>query len=82
MTGYRTEVVGIHRPGDPNPDINEQSKHPTVPAGRTMVTIVLETGQRGQGFATRFNAHAEETYRANGIKMITLHANIDVGGYA
>jgi hypothetical protein len=113
VTGYRTEVIGIHLPGDPNPDINERlGGKPTVPTGRTMVTIavldasgkkigescrtvhpasqarvnhnylVLDPGQRGQGFATRFNAHAEETYRANGIKMITLHANIDVGGYA
>ena len=112
-TGYRTAVEGVFRPGDPNPDINERlGRHPTVPAGRTMVTVgvfdsagnrigeacrtmhpasqarvnhnylVLDEGQRGQGFATRFNAHAEETYRANGIKMITLHANIDVGGYA
>ena len=42
----------------------------------------LNEGQRGQGFATRFNAHSEETYRANGIKTVTLHADIDVGGYA
>lgn len=109
-TGYRTEIAGIHRPGDPNPDMNEVD--PTVPAGRTMVTIrivdasgadigeccrtihpasqarvnhnylVLNEGHRGQGFATRFNEHAEEAYRANGIRMVTLHANIDVGGYA
>jgi hypothetical protein len=112
VTGYRTEVKGIFRSGDPNPDINEVGRHPTVPAGRTMVTLrvldadgnqvgqacrtihpagqsrvnhnylVLDQGQRGQGFATRFNDHAEEAYRANGIRMITLHANIDVGGYA
>jgi len=112
VTGYRTEVVGIHGPGESNPDLNEWRQHRTVPPGRTMVRIavldadgneigqacrtihpasqarvnhnflVLDEGQRGQGFATRFNAHAEETYRANGIRMITLHANIDVGGYA
>lgn len=112
-TGYRSEVTGIHRAGDPNPDINERlGGKPTVPAGRTMVTVrvtdssgnqigeavrtihpasqarvnhnslVLREGYRGQGFATRFNAHAEDTYRTNGIKEITLHADIDVGGYA
>ncbi len=111
-TGHRTEVEGVFRPGDPNPDLNEVGRHPTVPPGRTMVTIrvldasgkqigqacrtvhppsqarvnhnylVLDEGERGQGFATRFNAHAEDVYRANGIRMVTLHANIDVGGYA
>lgn len=111
-TGYRTEVEGIHLPGDRNPDLNELGRHPTVPTGRTMVTLrimdkdgnqigqacrtihppgqarvnhnylVMDEGHRGQGFATRFNAHAEQTYRANGIKQITLHADIDVGGYA
>jgi hypothetical protein len=37
---------------------------------------------QGQGFATRFNAHAEEAYRAYGIERITTNANIDVGGYS
>lgn len=111
-TGYHTEIDGIHRPGDPNPDFNEKGRYPTVPAGRTMVTLkirdrdgnevgqacrtihppsqarvnhnylVLNPGQQGQGFASRFNAHAEDTYRGNGIKQVTLHADIDVGGYA
>lgn len=111
-TGYRTEVSGIFKPGDPNPDPNDFVQHPTVPPGRTMVTVrivdakgnqvgeacrtvhpagqarinhnylVLDSGTRGQGFATRFNAHTEAAYRTNGIRMITLHADIDVGGYA
>ena len=55
------------------------------PPGQARVNhnyLVLDKGIRGQGFATRFNAQAEDAYRANGIKIITLHADIDVGGYA
>lgn len=42
----------------------------------------LDRGVRGQGFATRYNAHVEAGYRAHGIQRITLHADIDVGGYS
>jgi hypothetical protein len=45
-------------------------------------TLKLEGSVQGQGFAARFNRQAEEVYRANGIKQITLLANDDVGGYA
>lgn len=44
--------------------------------------MALSPGMQGQGFATRFNAHAEESYRAHGIERITTNANIDVGGYS
>lgn len=44
--------------------------------------LELDRGIQGQGFATRFNAHAEESYRGYGIRRITLRANQDVGGYA
>jgi hypothetical protein len=37
---------------------------------------------QGQGFATRYNAKTEVSYREHGIKRIELNANIDVGGYA
>jgi hypothetical protein len=56
--------------------------HPASQARVNHNFLVLNEGHRGQGFATRFNAHAEDTYRANGIKAITLDADIDVGGYA
>lgn len=37
---------------------------------------------QGGGFATRWLNAAEQEYRANDIHSITLHADIDVGGYA
>ena len=45
-------------------------------------SLELTPGMQGQGFATRFNAHAEAGYRRAGIEQITLDANLDVGGYA
>lgn len=44
--------------------------------------LTLNEGMQGQGFATRFNDHAEAAYRAAGVDRIELNANIDVGGYA
>ena len=55
------------------------------PAGQATVRhdgMALQPGFQGQGFATRFNAHAEESYRAHGIERVTTNANIDVGGYS
>jgi hypothetical protein len=37
---------------------------------------------QGGGFATRWLHAVEEEYRANDVHSITLHADIDVGGYA
>lgn len=41
----------------------------------------LDEKVQGQGFATRFNANAEATYRANGVERITLTTD-EIGGYA
>lgn len=62
-----------------------QAERAILPAGQRTVRhdgMALEPGMQGQGFATRFNAHAEESYRAHGIEKITTTANIDVGGYS
>jgi hypothetical protein len=42
----------------------------------------IEAEHRGGGFAKRWNAYMEDLYRSQGVERITLHANIDVGGYA
>lgn len=42
----------------------------------------LQPGVQGTGFGSRFNAHAEEVYREQGMDRIELGANEDVGGYA
>jgi len=44
--------------------------------------FTMERGMQGQGVAARMNQAAEAFYREMGIDSITLHANIDVGGYA
>lgn len=44
-------------------------------------SLALHRSVQGQGLATRFNAHAETTYRANGVQKITLSA-AHVGRYA
>lgn len=55
------------------------------PAGTRTVThetLTLVEDVQGQGFATRFNAQAEASYRASGVERVELTANIDVGGYS
>jgi GNAT superfamily N-acetyltransferase len=44
--------------------------------------LELQPGVQGTGFGSRFNAHAEEVYREQGMDRIELGANVDVGGYA
>jgi hypothetical protein len=44
--------------------------------------LELTGAARGRGFASAFNAHMEDWYRANDVTMITVHAALDVGGYA
>lgn len=44
-------------------------------------TLHLEDDVQGSGFATEFNHHAFEWYRASGIDRVTTLANVDVGGY-
>ena len=41
----------------------------------------IEADFRGQGLATRFNAAMDDIYRANGIRTVSVQADIDVGGY-
>lgn len=43
---------------------------------------ITDRDLRGQGFAGAFNAHLEASYRASGVKRITLTASLDNGGYA
>lgn len=42
----------------------------------------LDPDQQGKGIASQINRRMEELYAQWEIKAITLHANIDVGGYA
>lgn len=42
----------------------------------------LDPEVQGGGFSQRFNAHAEDVYRAAGVDRVSLEADIDVGGYA
>jgi hypothetical protein len=51
--------------------------------------FALDRGVQGQGFMTRYNAQAEQSYRDHGISQITIHASGGnaggmqfVGGYA
>jgi GNAT superfamily N-acetyltransferase len=44
--------------------------------------LQLDPGVQGSGFAAAFNAQAMQYYRQAGYKEVTLHADIDVGGYA
>lgn len=43
--------------------------------------FALEAG-KGAGFGSKFYKHLEESYLNAGITEVTIHANIDVGGYA
>ena len=57
------------------------------PDGKTALALhelmeIKDKRLRGGGFASRWNQHMEDLYRANGISEIHLEANIDVGGYA
>lgn len=36
---------------------------------------------QGNGFSNAFNGHLINWYRQSGVKQVTVHANIDVGGY-
>jgi len=44
--------------------------------------FVLDSGVGGKGFGSRFYKNAEETYLQAGVDMVTIHANLSVGGYA
>ena len=96
-TGLEAEVVGIVRDRhstevhiairDRTGKQVGEAMRTIGPAGRNDTVRhdgmgLFEPGLQGQGFGTRFNAHAEESYRAHGIEKITVHANIDVGGYS
>lgn len=96
VSGLSTEITGINRGGGGQAyvyiQINDRNGNPVGEATRTILRpdqravrhdgMGIEPGFQGQGFATRFNAHVEESYRAHGIDRIELNANIDVGGYA
>lgn len=95
-TGLSTEVTGINVGAGGQAyvyiQINDRDGNPVGEATRTILRsdqravrhdgMGIEPGFQGQGFATRFNARAEESYRTHGIERIELNANIDVGGYA
>jgi hypothetical protein len=42
----------------------------------------LDQAYQGQGLGSAFNRGMEPWYRKQGVSTITLHANLDVGGYA
>jgi hypothetical protein len=42
----------------------------------------LEPRVQGQGFAEEWNGRLEQWYRESGLSHISIHADIDVGGYA
>lgn len=95
-TGMSAKVTGIRRGANGSSyvdvEITDRAGHTVGGATRTVRPaeqaevrhdgIHLDGAVRGQGFATRWNAQAEESYRAHGIKRVTLFANEDVGGYA
>jgi GNAT superfamily N-acetyltransferase len=97
QTGMTAEVASI-RSGGPGSstyvDVNIMDRDGNIvgqavrtirPPGQRTVQhdgMALHPGMQGQGFATRFNTHAEASYREHGIKQITTTANIDVGGYS
>lgn len=96
-TGMSAEVTGIRSTGpgsstyvdiaikDQDGNVVGEAVRTIRPANQRTVRhdgMALQPGMQGQGFATRFNAHAEESYRAHGIQRITTNANIDVGGYS
>jgi len=56
--------------------------HPAGERTVTHETLILDEGVQGQGFATRYNAQVEESYRASGVERVELTANVDVGGYS
>jgi GNAT superfamily N-acetyltransferase len=41
----------------------------------------LDADHQGQGFVTAYFDDLEDWYRANGVRFIDVHANIDIGGY-
>lgn len=45
------------------------------------VLLELRPGAQGTGFATEFNARAEDYYVSHGVDAITLHAALGNGGY-
>lgn len=56
--------------------------HPSFELTVEHIGFTLERGVQGQGFAERWQAQAEDVYRAHGMREIHLTANEDVGGYA
>lgn len=95
-TGMSARVAGIRRApgGSTYVDIEVRDRSGRTVGGATRTIrpgdqaevrhdgFHLEGQVRGQGFASRWNAQSEESYRAHGIKRISLYANEDVGGYA
>lgn len=96
-TGMRAEVTAIRSTGpqsktyvdvkitDRDGNHVGDAVRSIMPADQKTVRhdgMALVADKQGQGFAARFNAHAEESYRANGIERVTTNANIDVGGYS
>lgn len=95
-TGFHTRVKSITDHGDGNPvevslTIHDRNGNQIGDVSRIVEAdghtvhhdaLILLPEFQGQGFATRFNQHAENAYRANGIDRIELYANVDVGGFA
>lgn len=46
------------------------------------VSMLIELGWQDKGIGAALNRALEEVYRKNGVRSITVYANIDVGGYA
>jgi hypothetical protein len=44
--------------------------------------LVIESEYQGQGFADAYYKHLYDGYERNGVDVVTIQANIDVGGYA
>jgi len=43
--------------------------------------LQIDGSTQGNGFSNAFNGHLIRWYRDSGVKAVTVHANIDVGGY-
>lgn len=44
--------------------------------------LTIQPQYQGQGFADAYYKHLYDQYEANGVDVVTIQANIDVGGYA
>jgi hypothetical protein len=78
------KVSGVITDYNGNPVGNFERRFFKDDDGRLMVEhelLELDDSVQGAGFATEFNANAEDYYVSHGIEAIRVHAGLDQGGY-